>query len=955
MRRFSGVREAVRPVQEFSVAVTVARRVVNAKEFARMRSFIVKQASAHHQMKRRRTSMRPVLRAGRVRILPLLLAVMLVTPVVTIARQESLQAAPLCLEGSGTSRDPFLVKNAADLAKVGSGSNGCDTDKDYLQTADITLDAPPQGSSNHTPITNFSGTYDGGGFSISGVEIVSSAAMQGFFGVTQTAIIRRIHLTEAKITATSMFFHGGLIGYALDTVVTDASFAGTVTSPGDNVGGLIGGAAGSAVRRSFSSGTVLGADNVGGLIGFASNTGIDASFSTADVTATGGYVGGLVGYFSGGAQRLLYVVGSSTATSSLGASVVSGDRYDFGFILNTDSLSTSAAGSPLFSNVFNGAVKHFWLDAAADNAGTWDPGEITWAINPVQNLVGNTNGNNITLQVRASSSAPQLDGSPFLDFNIGLQWDPSDLNMTAGDPISLGDFLGTRTPPLDKASLFVELRNDRFDTATFASTLDAGFPQDGVITDSYTRGDVNLSGDNGWAGGLIGLASNTRANRVYSTGPVTNFGNGIHEGGLIGLGSTAVFANAFWDTDTSLQSTSDGGTGKPSSALKTRTTFTDTATAGLTTAWPLVNGQAPYVAGTSVWGICPAVNAGYPFLLWQSEASNCTASSSPTTQGPTPVTDAATGKPPVLPPGQVEAFIAGASVPVKVGELADGNLTVTGDDFFLALSQDTADDSPNRRDMPPMLPPRAPWELESRGFQPDTPVFVWLFSTPHLLGAFDVDATGTFAATIHDLPHNVSTCPHTLQIAGRLANGSFIAINLGVWVAPDGSSFTDVSSTQTHGPAVGCLESLGIVDGFDGTSFRQTQALRRGQAATMLTRLLDLAGATATFNDVADTTHATAIGAIEAAGLMQGFADGTFKADATMTRGQFATVLASAYRLEPKNVPFADAETTHSGALGALHDRGVITGFTDGTLQPDLPITRGQAASMLVRARQLLG
>ena len=218
-----------------------------------------------------------------------------------------------------------------------------------------------------------------------------------------------------------------------------------------------------------------------------------------------------------------------------------------------------------------------------------------------------------------------------------------------------------------------------------------------------------------------------------------------------------------------------------------------------------------------------------------------------------------------------------------------------------------------------------------------------------------MNANGNLNATVALLPEGISACQYTMQVVGTLANGMQIAANLGVWVVANPFPFDDTLAASTHGPAVGCLESLGVVEGFSAARFGQQYPLRRGQAATMLTRLLDLERSVPSFADATGSTHETAIGAVQAAGLVGGFGDGSFRGDVPMTRGQLASVLAAAYALEPQDAPFPDAGSRYAGALGALHQAGVMGGFVDGTVRPDAPITRGQAASVLARARQLLG
>ena len=114
-----------------------------------------------------------------------------------------------------------------------------------------------------------------------------------------------------------------------------------------------------------------------------------------------------------------------------------------------------------------------------------------------------------------------------------------------------------------------------------------------VVSGCYARGSVT---GGTYVGGLIGQIEQGRAYKSYSTGSVS--GN-QYVGGLTGyirvLGSAT---HCFWDTQSSGQTTSAGGTGKTTAEMQTKSTFTDAG-------WDF----------NTIWEICPGMN--YPVLLWQ--------------------------------------------------------------------------------------------------------------------------------------------------------------------------------------------------------------------------------------------------------------------------------------------------------------------------------------------------
>jgi len=129
---------------------------------------------------------------------------------------------------------------------------------------------------------------------------------------------------------------------------------------------------------------------------------------------------------------------------------------------------------------------------------------------------------------------------------------------------------------------------------------------------------------------LVGYNSNLGSDIIncYSTGAVSS-GSEFNVGGLVGeTANEATVANSFWDTQTSNQNTSSGGTGKTTSDMKDVATFTNTSTsAGLTNAWDFVSNPNNDVGNNDYWDIRSPYNNGYPFLSWQSFAASVTTQS----------------------------------------------------------------------------------------------------------------------------------------------------------------------------------------------------------------------------------------------------------------------------------------------------------------------------------------
>lgn len=92
------------------------------------------------------------------------------------------------------------------------------------------------------------------------------------------------------------------------------------------------------------------------------------------------------------------------------------------------------------------------------------------------------------------------------------------------------------------------------------------------------------------------------------------------------------------------------------------------------------------------------------------------------------------------------------------------------------------------------------------------------------------------------------------------------------------------------------------------------------------------------------------------AGYISGYTDGTFKPNQNITREEAAKVLGVVYEideLEKSTVEFKDANKINSWAKGyvnALVEIGYLNGYADGTFRPQAPLTRAEAAKIIYSA-----
>ena len=126
----------------------------------------------------------------------------------------------------------------------------------------------------------------------------------------------------------------------------------------------------------------------------------------------------------------------------------------------------------------------------------------------------------------------------------------------------------------------------------------------GTVSNSYSTGSV--TGDMN-VGGLVGWNWNPEEDAVtesYSTSNVTGYSD---VGGLVGKNDGTV-SDSFWDTETSGQATSDGGTGKTTTEMQDIATFSGAG-------WNIIAVALDVSDLSYTWNIVDKQT--YPFLSWE--------------------------------------------------------------------------------------------------------------------------------------------------------------------------------------------------------------------------------------------------------------------------------------------------------------------------------------------------
>lgn len=119
-----------------------------------------------------------------------------------------------------------------------------------------------------------------------------------------------------------------------------------------------------------------------------------------------------------------------------------------------------------------------------------------------------------------------------------------------------------------------------------------------------------------------------------------------------------------------------------------------------------------------------------------------------------------------------------------------------------------------------------------------------------------------------------------------------------------------------------------------------------------------LVNANTNFKDIGSTYRAQAeIVYLADRGIVSGYSDGTFLPDKQVTRAEAAAMLGRALNLdgEKRSTSFSDVSAGNmaSGYIVELVKKGVISGYSNGTFRPDNVLNRGEMAVLINRAFNL--
>ncbi|MCM1115509.1 MAG: hypothetical protein NC397_08455 [Clostridium sp.] len=363
------------------------------------------------------------------------------------------KAATSFAGGKGTKDSPYLISNAAQLARMRNLVNSTDYKYDsynqayYKLTANIALNdvsnytkwSSTAPSNAWTPIgfvsgESFNGVFDGAGYTISGLYVKKNSDDVGLFSKASSgSTIKNLTVTKSYVSGYS--YVGAIVGYVYGTssslsYVTNCSVSATTVvgrNHGDyrsyEVGGIVGSANSNVyISKCKSSASVSAYSSVGGIMGemyIYGKGGVYSCSNSGSVKATSHRVGGICGQIhigeassanvssnhnSGAISAASYAGGIFGGLSDNKTALTMSNCYNTGSVTITDYEAGGICG------YINSSNCNFTLSLCYNKA------DISGS-SSVGGLVGNLDSSNSgTLKVsNCSNDASNVNG----DYNIG--------------------------------------------------------------------------------------------------------------------------------------------------------------------------------------------------------------------------------------------------------------------------------------------------------------------------------------------------------------------------------------------------------------------------------------------------------------------------------------------------------------------------------------------------------
>lgn len=155
-------------------------------------------------------------------------------------------------------------------------------------------------------------------------------------------------------------------------------------------------------------------------------------------------------------------------------------------------------------------------------------------------------------------------------------------------------------------------------------------------------------------------------------------------------------------------------------------------------------------------------------------------------------------------------------------------------------------------------------------------------------------------------------------------------------------------------------DHIAYIIGYEDGTVRPGANITRAEVATIFFRLLtdetreSYWSQSSGFTDVASGAwYNNAVSTLTRAGILDGYEDGSFRPNASITRAEFTKIAVSFFKHAggASSNPFNDVPDSawYAEFVKAAAELGLIDGYEDGTFRPNAPVTRAEACTIVNR------
>jgi hypothetical protein len=477
------------------------------------------------------------------------------------------------LFSAGTSADPYIIGNAADMVSLSAAVAGGNTySGSYFKVADGVSQID---LGNFTPIGNttyyFQGSFDGNGVDFK-LAITGSSSYRALFGaVGGSANIRNLSVSGsvsgssfvagvvAYMNSTSAYvqnvyntanitvgsnYGGGVAGYINAGCLQYAYNTGTITG-GSYIGGAVGYTYGysssyyNTVRYCYNRGWVSGASYVGGVVGYGNGTGNTKTYLYYDTSVN------VVFEPSSGKIKPVYAYGAAADTSNVAG--INGGQFF------ASSLSIGSASYWTFKDKTNDYGYYPQLSVfATSTTAAIRTDSLTSVISDITDGVGSSD---IPFVLRSIDNLNTLRNKINKGNNFSGFYFKMELSGDA-DSISLGNFtpLGSTSYPF-----YGNFDGNNTEFVLSISTTSSyvglfGYYGVGTIKNLSVSGTVSGAS---YVGGIVGYKVSGTVTDVYNKAKIS--GTGSHVAGIVGKQDAGTVSYAYNTGDIASNSSYAGG------------------------------------------------------------------------------------------------------------------------------------------------------------------------------------------------------------------------------------------------------------------------------------------------------------------------------------------------------------------------------------------------------------